>query len=240
MAIKDARCINCGSLIQVDNKEEQSYCMFCNCVFETSEGLRALENPEAFEFPNVEQAEYDGPLAQRNRARTIAPAPAQAPAPQQRKQEIPFEPKVKELPVLKIPFRLKLLVIVVLVLAIGILASISLPTIAARNGRHETITARFLQELADKNIDEDNISIQNLKSDYVVLVLDEKITEEEAVSIFNQYCAIRADVMKLDQSSFKNTHTAVTLRIATTEGGIEIAEPENESAIAGEALRLLP
>ena len=240
MAIKAARCINCGSLIQVDNKEDKSFCMFCNCVFETSEGMRALENPEDFEFPNEEQAEYDGPLAHQYSARTIAPAPAQAPLPQQRNKEKPFEAKVKELPVLKIPSRMKLIVIGVIVLVIGILAAISLPTIAARNGRHETISARFLQELANENIDEESISVHNLKSDYIVLILDEKPTEEEAAGIFNKYCAIRADVMNLDQASFEKTHTAVTMRIATTEGGIEITEPENESAITGEALRILP
>ncbi len=240
MAIKDARCVNCGSLIQVDNKEDKSHCMFCNCVFETGEGMRALEHPGDFEFPNEEQPEYDGPLGQHNRARAIAPAPAQVPTPQQRKKEKPFEPKVKELPALKIPSRMKMVMIVVTVVLLGVLAAILLPTIAARNSRHETISTRFLQELADKNIDEENVNIQNLKSDYVVVILDEKPTEEEAVSIFNKYCAIRADVMNLDQNSFEDTHSAVTMRIATTNGGIEIVEPASESAIGKDALRVLP
>lgn len=238
MAIKDACCVNCGSLLKVDNKDDKSHCMFCNCVFDTSEGMRALENPEDFEFPNEEQPEYDGPLVQQGRVRAIAPAPAQIP--QARKQEEPFEPKVKELPTLRIPSRMKVILIVTLVVVLGILAAILLPTIATRNERHELISAQFVQELADENISEDSVNVQNLSSDYVLLVLSEKPSKEEAVVIFNQYCAVRADVMELDQSSFKDTHTAVTMRIASTEGGIEITEPMNENAIGGEALRVLP
>ncbi|MDD4323519.1 MAG: hypothetical protein PHR37_01630 [Eubacteriales bacterium] len=212
--------------------------MFCNCVFDTSEGMRALEHPEDFDFPNEEQPEYEGPLVQQSRARTVAPLPAQVP--QSRKKEKPFEPKIKELPALKIPSRMKMIIIVAVVVVLGILAAILFPTIATRSDRHEKISAGFLQELADENLDSESINVQNLNSDYVILILDEKPTEEEAVILFNQYCEVRAEVMELDRSSFEDTHTAVTMRIASTEGGIEISEPESESAIGDEALRILP
>ncbi len=238
MAIKDACCINCGSLIKVDNKNDKSHCMFCNCVFDTSEGIRALENPEDFEFPNEEQPEYDGPLVQQSRPRAVAPAPVKTPG--ARVQEKPFEPKVKELPSLRIPSRMKMILIVGVFVALGLMAAILLPTISARNERHELISAKFVEELADENISQESVNVQNLSSDFVMLVVSEEPSKDEAVAIFNQYCAVRADVMELDQNSFKETHTPVTMRIASTQGGFEIAEPENEEAISGRALKVLP
>lgn len=238
MAIKDACCVNCGSLIQVDDKNDKSHCMFCNCVFDTSEGMRALESPDEFEFPNEEQPEYEGPLVQQvSRGRAVAPAPA--PTPRTRTQEKPFEPKVKDLPKLTIPSRMKVIMIVAFVLALGILAAVLLPTISIRNHRHQQITEKLVVELAEENVSESSINVQNMGSDYIILVLDEKPSKDKAVEIFNEYCTIRADVMELDSASFKDTHSAVTMRIASTDGGMEISEPENESAIGGAAYKEL-
>ena len=52
MATLQGICRNCGSLIMVDDRDSECECIFCNCVFPTSEAIEIFENPDGREFPN--------------------------------------------------------------------------------------------------------------------------------------------------------------------------------------------
>lgn len=52
MATLQGICRNCGSLIMVDDRDSECECIFCNCVFPTSEAIEILENPDGREYPN--------------------------------------------------------------------------------------------------------------------------------------------------------------------------------------------
>ena len=52
MATLQGICRNCGSLIMVNDRDEECECIFCNCVFPTSEAIEIFENPDGREYPN--------------------------------------------------------------------------------------------------------------------------------------------------------------------------------------------
>lgn len=52
MATSQGMCKNCGSLIMFDDRDSTCECVFCNCVFPSSEAVEILENPEGRTFAN--------------------------------------------------------------------------------------------------------------------------------------------------------------------------------------------
>lgn len=52
MATVQGMCKNCGSLIVFDDMNEKCECIFCNCVFDSVEALKIIENPQEYSFPN--------------------------------------------------------------------------------------------------------------------------------------------------------------------------------------------
>ena len=60
MATKQGMCKNCGSLVMYDDRDELCECVFCNCVFPTSEAAEILANPDKFEFKNEKIEKQEG------------------------------------------------------------------------------------------------------------------------------------------------------------------------------------
>ena len=52
MATVQGICRNCGSLMMIDDRDETCECVFCNCVFPSSEAIDIFNNPDGREFPN--------------------------------------------------------------------------------------------------------------------------------------------------------------------------------------------
>ena len=52
MAVDHGMCKNCGSLVVLDENNENCTCLFCNCVFPREEAIKLLENHENYSFPN--------------------------------------------------------------------------------------------------------------------------------------------------------------------------------------------
>lgn len=237
MALKEGRCVNCGSLLFLDPEMPKGHCLFCDCVFDNEDAFRANENPESFTFPNEKQPKYEGPSLTPGHARrvTAAPAPSVAPTPVEKKEDAYQLPETT-VPSLKIPVKVIVLYSALTLLVIGILVAAAFPLIAKRNQRQVEITDKFVS-LAAYHIDkEKDIRVQEMTGTEAVVVLAQDITAEEGIGLFNLYCQVRAEVVDLKEDSFKSVKKPVTLRIATPGGGYLIDRPDDEAALWPEAL----
>lgn len=57
MAIKSGRCQNCGSIIRLDDQNEQAVCIFCHAKTPVETALAIEANPGDYTFPNEPQPE---------------------------------------------------------------------------------------------------------------------------------------------------------------------------------------
>lgn len=237
MALKEGRCVNCGSFLFLDPDTPKGHCLFCDCVFDTEDAFKANENPELFTFPNEEQPKYEGPSLSpgRNRRGPVVTAPPVPVTPVETKEES-YELPQSKVPDLKIPMKSIILYSALTLIVLGILAAVAFPLIAKRNHRQAEILDRFADRLGyqvDKGRD---IRIQEMTGTEVVVVLPEKITAEEGLDLFNLYCEIRAEVIELQDTSFKKVKSPVTLRIATPDGGYLIDQPADEAQLTPQTL----
>ncbi|NLA82217.1 MAG: hypothetical protein GX849_05265 [Clostridiaceae bacterium] len=239
MAIKEGRCINCGSILFLDTDMPQGHCFFCDCVFDNEEAFRANLHPEEFSFPNEPQPKYEGPSltpSQVQRGPVVA-----APVVQARREVVQddYVPPQTKIPSLKIPMRAIALMVGVTFLVVAIFLAIAFPTTAKRSKRQDAIVDGFLKKLPYTVDQETDISIHEMGSTDVILVLPQDIEAEESIELFNLYCDVRADVMDLDKTSFKKTHQAVTFLVATPGGGFLIEEPADQAALTPSGLKVL-
>ncbi|NLA70898.1 MAG: hypothetical protein GX850_00430 [Clostridiaceae bacterium] len=239
MALKQGRCINCGSILFLDPGMPKGHCLFCDCVFDNTDAFRAEEHPEEFTFPNDKQPPYEGPSlfpSQMQRGPIVAAPKAAISAPVEKDDYVLPETKV---PSLKIPMKNIVLFVAIAVAVVGIFLAVTFPMTAKRDRQQTEITDQFAIELPltfDKTKD---ITVEGMTSTDVIIVLPAAITVEESIDLFNIYCGIRTDVLELKDTSFKATKKPVTLRIATPGGGYLIKTPADESALLPGAIKKL-
>ncbi|NLA96426.1 MAG: hypothetical protein GX838_06260 [Clostridiaceae bacterium] len=237
MALKEGRCVNCGSLLYLDPEMPKGHCLFCDCVFDNEDAFRANENPESFTFPNEKQPRYEGPSLTPGRARrgSAVPAPSVVPTPVEKKEDSYQLPEMK-IPDLKIPVKAVVLYSALTLLILGISVAVAFPLLGKRNQRQEEVADKFAKAL-DYAIDkEKDIRVQEMTATEVVVILPQDISAQESIDLFNLYCQIRADVVELKDSSFESEKKPVTLRIATPGGGYLIDRPEDEASLRPGAL----
>ncbi|HZK29347.1 MAG TPA: hypothetical protein VFD19_03920, partial [Clostridia bacterium] len=186
MALKQGRCINCGSILFLDPAMPQGHCLFCDCVFDNAEAFRAQEYPDEFTFPNEKQPVYEGPSlfpAQMQRGPVIIAPKTDLPVSVPEKKEEYVLPKTK-VPSLKIPMKNIILFVAITAVVVGLFSAVAFPLIARRNAQQTEIMDRFTSELAldiDKTKD---ITVQELTSTNVILVLPQAITAQESIDLF--------------------------------------------------------
>ena len=237
MAIKEGRCINCGSILFLDTEMPQGHCLFCDCVFDNAEAFRAQLHPEDFSFPNEPQPKYEGP--------SLTPTQVQRgpvlPTVQARREVVQddYVPPETKVPSLKIPMKAIALIALVVLLVVGIFLAIAFPLTAKRSKQQAAIVDKFLPRLSYEVDRETDIAVHEMKSTDVLLVLDEDIELEDSIDIFNLYCDVRAEVLELDKTAFKETHKPVTLMVATPSGGFLIQEPADQTALTPQSIGIL-
>lgn len=241
MALREGRCINCGSILFLDPKMPEGHCLFCDCVFKNEDAFRAATNPEEFTFPNEPQPEYKGPSLTPSQVfqGPIVPAVRQSGT-----KAAPVDDYVlpeKKIPKLKIPGKAIIAMFAVVLVVIGIFAAIAVPTVAKRNDQQKRISEVFTSSLPDEiSIDsERDLLIQNIGCTSATVILGADITPEEGVKVFNNYCDARAEVLEIDTASFAKTRKPVTLRIAMPSGGFLIKNPNDEAELTTAAVTRL-
>ena len=229
MALKEGRCVNCGSLLILDPKMEKGQCLFCGAVFANEDAFAAMQLPADHEFPNEEQPEYTGPSLAVQPVRDAVFAP---PVPQRRVKGKIVEEFIledPEVPDLGMPLKTRIIItsliagILVLFLGISFLMSLK------RNKERSQIKEKFVTNLDYELINDTGIAIENMKNNSIVLVLKESVTEKQAADLFLDYAKVRADVMDYDETDFSVSANSISMRIATPNGGFYISEPEQPS-----------
>lgn len=226
MALKEGRCINCGSILFLDPKNEKGHCLFCDAVFLNSEAFRANQDPDSFAFPNEEQPPYDGPNLD-PRPQVAAAAPVARPT--VKKETVPdFVPTVNAIPDAKIPKRAKIIAITSLIVILAVFTAVFLPLTLNRDRNRTAITESFAETL-DADVDiTTSLSIINLDNGFVQLALPSGVEQTEAESLFDAFVEVRANVMSL---SGDDVAEGVELEVVTPEGGYRVFVEKGERSV---------
>lgn len=207
MAIIQGMCKNCGSLIMFDDRDDICECVFCHCSFPSKEAVEILENPEGRTFPNEKYEAVEG-ASKHNATRVFSTESLEkeiarenlrkASSEENRKNE--FEVQAKDV---KAPKNLLIGLIVGVVLIIGITLAISFPMYTNRTALRSEIISSIDSVFdgvasVDTTSDEtgefyNGFSVFGQTCQYMNAVTDESLTEEDARTIFDNYCALRAE-----------------------------------------------
>ena len=200
MATKQGMCKNCGSLVMYDDRDELCECVFCNCVFPTSEAAEILANPDKFEFKNekIEKQEgakhyYSSPvlpdIVEKAVKRDVV-SKTQTDNSKLKANEFEISPNDVKAP--------KKLVIGMAAGAFAILAiivAIALPLFLSRKTLTEAITADIDTVFAasDKNFDYKQFDIYGLSCQYVKIGVSADLTDDEAKQFYANYSKLRSE-----------------------------------------------
>ena len=209
MATVQGLCRNCGSLMMIDDRDETCECVFCNCVFPTSEAIEIFNDPEGREFPNekfepsaegkrhhttrvfsddnIEKAIKREELAKAQRGDDVAV----------KKNEFEVSPND-----VKAPAKAVLIISSVFVALVIITIVIALPMYNTR----KDITAKISSNIesvfdgvaeVDTRVGDDGYaagySICGQTCQTVKVITDEDIGEDGARTMFENYCSVRSE-----------------------------------------------
>jgi hypothetical protein len=217
MALKEGRCLNCGSILFLDPKSEKGHCLFCDAVFDNKEAFLAAANPSAYEFKNEEQPPYEGPNLDPRPVYTAPVMPVATKRPAAREPE--FVSKVEKVPELVIPQRKKMILIGATVLVVAVFLAIFLPLTLRRDRQREEIRDAFAVRLSETvgAVDlETNFNITNQNNSQFILSLTAAVDEAKACEIYETYCEVRSEAMDIDA---KDRYDGVSMRLVTPDGG---------------------
>lgn len=239
MAIKEGRCINCGSILFLDTDSPKGHCLFCDCVFDNADAFRAQTHPEEFTFPNEPQPKYEGPSltpsAQRGAPVAMAPRTAAVPV---KEKDVYVLPETK-VPDLKIPMKAVAIITAISALVVAVFVAVAFPLVSKRDKEQSAIIDQFVAKIAYEVDKDKDILVHEMKSDEAIVVLHENISAEDGISLFNEFCDIRAEILGIEDNSFKATKSPVSLKIVTPEGGFLIRHPADEESLTPGSLKIL-
>lgn len=197
MATSQGMCKNCGSLIMFDDRDSTCECVFCNCVFPSSEAVEILNNPEGRTFANEKfESRKDDSHHYTTRVYSTESLEKQiqrealkkAQEKESKSKDNAFEISAKDV---KAPKKVvatvwgSILAVVVLIVAIGI------PSYNVRKNIRNSLEGNFKKIYSYDN-EKPQHSFYGQTCQTLNLVIDREITEEEAKTIFDNYCEQRA------------------------------------------------
>ncbi len=240
MAIKEARCTNCGSILMLDPGEPTSKCLFCRAVFDTAEAIVVATDPSGYVFPNETQPEEDTSInatslynkalkqsqggkptqgavrtTQAKKAPPRAPVTDNGPRAQVEKIEMPSA-TLSTAAKIKIAGFLAVLFLLV--------AAAVLPVTFVRNAHRSNLTARIDSILPFEYAGESAYAISKTGNNNFSVISKENVDAKTALAVYRDFCAARADVYGLDPAtdSFARVYGKVTVKVIGPEGGYEV------------------
>ncbi|MBO4242109.1 MAG: hypothetical protein IKT14_04210 [Clostridiales bacterium] len=238
MATIQGMCRNCGSLIMFDDRDTECECVFCNCIFPSSEAVEIFENPEGRTFPN-EKFEPSKENKHHHTTRVFSDEHletaikrdelARANKPETKKDN-EFEISPNDV---KAPRKLVIGLIGATVAIVALVIVIALPIRNRRKDATENIMAQintvFEGIEVDATLDESgnpvgyNISGQSCQ--HINILTEDQVDESKAKDIFDNYCDLRADILGIDG----NTEKGVKMNIYC-DGGIYTIDGDSGEA----------
>lgn len=248
MNIKEGRCPNCGSILNLNATAEKGHCLFCDAVFDNKTAFEIAASPKGVVFPNLPQPKYSGPNLDPGSVSAAAVAghlqkQSQAAKKTERKEPpaiyIPKEPT--KLPGIKLSPKTKRLVLIISVSLLVIIAAIFVPLFLNRDHVRAELISQ-MEQIAPFSVNtEQAVTIHRTDNSFLIIAAGTSVSEVDMIKLFRNYCQQRAKAMKLDLDNFNRVYKPVTVKLVTPEGGYLIAEPKNESELeSGSAIVKLP
>lgn len=244
MAIKDGRCPNCGSLLQLDTGMDKGHCLFCDAVFDSSRAFEIARNPAGVEFPNEVQPKYGGPSLQPRGNSAASPAVQ----PQKKKASAkPAEPaeetyisKIAVQPDIKLPFKVHLMIAALLAAIVLLFAAITIP-MALRRDRDRAAILAALPSVSPISMQADqSAGLRGQDNSYLVVTTPEAATPQQAIALFKAFSEKRAEIAGIDKSQYQQVYGRLTLRLAHKDGGYLIDTPTQAELDSGTAVKAIP
>jgi hypothetical protein len=244
MPIKEGRCPNCGSILQLSTQSEKGHCLFCDAVFTNREAFDIAESPSAYTFPNLPQAKYEGPsldpaIGSGGDGSAQAQKAKKKPKPPPPVVYVPKEPV--KLPDIRLPGKTKLRIFLISLVTLLVISGISAPLIIRRDtARGQLIEA--MSDIAPFPVNpEQGVSIWNMSNNLVMIAAFEPVNEAGMIRLFRNYCEKRAMIQGINPADFARTYGSVTVKLVTPEGGYLISKPKSAAELDnGTAITRLP
>ena len=234
-------CRNCGALVIFNDRDENCECVFCHCVFPSSEAIALLENSEGHEFKNETFEKQDG--GKHYYATPVAPdivskaVERDKISKQNSKDSLKIQPSEVEVSPndVKAPVKYVIALIAALVVVVGVVIAIALPMYNFRSKLSAAVRSDIDSVFTDicevdTTDDEDGncaYSVYGRNCQNLKVQTPDEIKREEAQQIFDRYCGLRNSM-----GSFSSDKTEdVTVEIYTptnifkvTSSGVELSE----------------
>lgn len=229
MAIIQGMCRNCGSLIMFDERDDKCECVFCHCVFPSAEAIEIMNAPEGRTFANEKfEPSTDGTKHNATRVFSTDSLEKQiarddikkANNPEQKKNE--YEVQASDV---KAPKPLLIGLISGIIVVAAVILLVTYPMYKTRTTLRNDIEASIESVfdgviVVDTTSDEEGkyfkgFSIFGQTCQYMNAITVDEVSEEEAETIFDNYCALRAEKLGLDGSDI---YAGVQLKIYCNGG----------------------
>jgi len=240
MTLKEGRCPNCGSLLQLDEKNTQGHCLFCDAVFDSDVAYAIAADPTGVTFPNLPQPKYEGPnLNPQLSNAQFAARTVQMDAPKKQKAKLEAKPDQPvfvprddiKIPELRLTVKMRLLLTGIAVLILAILVGLSAPPIMKRNAARAQLMAAMTQ-ISPATVEADQtVVIHGLANQRLEIALPSAITAADAVAVFDRYAQQRAAITGQDPADFAATRKDLIVKIVTPAGGFLIERPANQAVL---------
>jgi hypothetical protein len=243
MAMKEARCTNCGSILMADPLDPTVKCMFCRAVVDTQEAMAVAADPSGYVYPNEPQPDEEtsvnaaslynralkqaqggkpnqgGGPARTSTAKKAPPRPVSqadsAPRAQVEKIEMP-SPKLSGAAKIKIAVTLAVLLLLT--------TAAVLPVTLVRDAHRSSIAAGIAGVIPFEYSGSDAYAIAKTGNTYFSVVSKKDVDAKTALAVFRSYCETRAAVygLKPADDSFARVYGRVTVRVIGPNGGFEV------------------
>lgn len=246
MPLKEGRCPNCGSILQLNTAAEKGHCLFCDAVFENTQAFDIADNPGEYTFPNLPQPKYEGPnldpdLSARGSGMSASSAnkPKKKPRPAPPPVYIPKEPV--KLPDIRLPGKIKLRILLISLAVILVIAAVAIPLIMKRDEVRKGLLDS-LDELAPFAIQvEKDAAIWHTANNYLMVSTADAVTQDDAIAFFKAFCEKRAALLGADAQNFQAVYSPVKVKLVSPDGGYLIAQPDSQADLdSGKAVTVLP
>lgn len=229
MAINQGMCKNCGSLIVFDEKDSQCECVFCHCVFPSEEAIEIFNHPEGRTFPN-EKYEITENANKHNATKvysteSLEKTIAREDLRKSQSSERPnteFEVQAKDV---KAPKKLVIGLVAGFVAVVALILAISFPMYKTRKELRAAIEAEISTVFdgiadVDQTTDPDGefyngFSVFGQTCQYLNAVTDEELDPADALAIYENYCALRAEKVA---EGVSDIHDGVIVKIYCAGG----------------------
>ena len=236
MAIIQGMCKNCGSLIVFEERDSQCECVFCHCVFPSEEAVEIYNNPEGRTFPNEVYEAVEG-ATKHNATRVFSTESLEKQiareelrkATSEERPNNEFEVQAKDV---KAPKKLTIGLIVGTIVVAAAIFGITYPIYKSRISLRADIEADITTVFESVNVDTttnaegefyNGFSVFGQSCQYINAITDEELTPEDAKTIFENYCALRAEKIADGRSDI---YDGVVLNMYCA-GGFYRVESEN-------------